>query len=64
MIDAQADLSFAVGLDLNPVFDSSLNFTDRLTDPSIIIKTFDVDGTFGVNEWTTGLTLPEPLDAF
>lgn len=64
MIDAEVNIDVVVVLDLNPVFDSSLDTLDRLPNPSLLIKTFDVEGVFGVNEWSTKLELPPPLDDF
>ena len=58
------NIDIAIALDLNPIFDSTLNGTDRLPNPSLRINTFDVEGVFGVNEWTTSLQLPPPLDDF
>ena len=63
-IDAEVNIDIAIALDLNPIFDSTLNGTDRLPNPSLRINTFDVEGVFGVNEWTTSLQLPPPLDDF
>lgn len=54
VIDVAVDLDFTFGLDLNPLFDSSVtSFLDRLPDPFIEINQFDIDGIVGVNEWSS-----------
>ena len=57
VIGAHADLSVEFGLDLNPVFNSEANFTDRLPTPFLQINQFDLSANFGVNEWSADLPL-------
>jgi len=64
VIDAGVNVGLAARLDLNPVFNSSLSGLDRLPKPSLELEEFQVNGTFGINEWTTILPILPPLDAF
>lgn len=53
-IDVAVGLDFTFGLDLNPMFNSSAtSFLDRIPDPFIQINQFDIQGSVGVNEWTS-----------
>ena len=53
VIDIAVDLDFSFGLDLNPVFNSTLELIDRLPDPFIQINQFEIQGMLGVNEWSS-----------
>jgi hypothetical protein len=54
VIDVSVALDFQFGLDLNPLFNSSAtSLWDRIPDPFIQIRQFDLMGSVGVNEWTS-----------
>ena len=64
VIDAKVNVGLAARLDLNPVFNSSLSGLERLPKPALELEEFQVDGKFGINEWTTILPISPPLEAF
>ena len=53
VIDVAADLDFEFGLEISPLFDTSIG----LPDPFIQINHFNLDGFLGINDWTSTIQL-------
>ena len=50
-------LSATFGIDLENVFDSSIDIASRLPDVILRLDRVDIDGTFGLNEWSADLSI-------
>lgn len=53
VIDVAVDLDFEFGLEISPMFDTSMG----LPDPFIQINDFNLDGALGINDWTSTIQL-------
>lgn len=54
-------LSATFGIDLENVFDSSIDTARRLPDVILRLDRVDIDGTFGLNEWSADLTIRDEI---
>ena len=54
VIDSRVDISLAFGLNLHPLFETPpVGLPFGLPDPFVKINTFELKGSFGVNEWVS-----------